>query len=103
MKGTLTVIRIDGRRDITALPTAPTLDQLRAAVGGAIEVIPFFTKFEGRECVAFCHEEGKLEGLAANPVAQGLWERAVRRRISADYLVGPIAIITGDAELLRAL
>lgn len=103
MKGKLTIIGTDASETVTVLTAAPELEQLQAAVGGSIEVVPYFTKFRGATCVVFCHEEGKLIGLRPNLLAQVLWERAVGRVVVGDLLVGPIAIITGDAELLEAL
>lgn len=103
MKGRLTIIGPDASETSTPLTAPPELEQLQAAVGGSIEVVPLFTTFRGERCVVFCNEEGKLEGLAPNILAQVLWERAVGRPISDDLLVGPIAIITGDAALLAAL
>lgn len=103
MRGNMIVIGIDGSQIVTRLTAPPTIEQLHAAVGGYIEMVPFFTTFEGNECVAFCNEEGKLEGLPPNIPAQILWQIAVRRVIRDDLLVGPIVVITGDEELLRAL
>jgi hypothetical protein len=103
MIGQLTTIAPDGTATFITLTGSPTLEQLQTAVGGHIEVVPYFTKFNGEQCVAFCNEEGKLVGLPANRLAQMFWERAVGRRISGDYLVGSIAIITGDDALLSSL
>lgn len=103
MRGKMTVIGTDACEASVLLTAPPTLEQLQAAVGGHIEVVPLFTKYNGAECVAFCNEEGKLENLAPNLFAQMLWEHAVGGPIADDFLVGPIAIIEGDEELLRAL
>jgi len=103
MKGRLTIIRSDGTRAVTDLSAPPTLEQLREGVGGPIEVVPFFTTFADAACVAFCHEEGKLDGLPVNLTDQALWETAVGGPIQTDILVGPIVIVSGDTELLEAL
>jgi Domain of unknown function (DUF3846) len=103
MRGQLTTIKPDGTTTFTSLSASPTLEQLQTAVGGHLEVVPLFTHLNGETCVVFCNEEGKLEGLEPNDLAQLLWEKAVGRPIRDDYLVGPIAIITGDRALLAAL
>lgn len=103
MKGKLTVIGTDFMETNLDLTDTPSLEMLRAAVGGPIEVVPLFTKFGNAPCVAFCHEEGKLEGLLRNILAQEYWEISAGCVISGDWLVGPIAIVTGDDELLASL
>jgi hypothetical protein len=104
MKGKMIVIGTDAKGPgITQLTGPPSLEQLSAAVQGHIEVVPGFNNYDSFECVAFCNEEGKLKNLPPNFFAQYLWELAMGRPIPEDFLVGPIAIIIGDAELLRSL
>jgi len=89
------------------------LEELQAAVGGYIEPVPRFTTIWDDdaklyvECVAFCNEEGKLDELPVNPVATALWNEAVSgpswRKPLADVLVGPVAIVFGDAEFMAEL
>jgi hypothetical protein len=87
----------------TPITTLPKLAELQAAVGGYIEVIPYFETYNGEKCVAFCNEEGKLKGFPPNHEAHRLWQKAVGRAISNDYLVGDIFIIVGDEKFLEAL
>lgn len=103
MRGTLTIIKADGTITEETLTTAPDIDKLQAAVGGWIETVPYFSKYRGTNCVAFCNEEGKLEGLPPNHAATELWYAIVPRARGLDYLVGSIAIISGDDALLRQL
>lgn len=103
MKGRLTVIGTDYMETTLDLSNTPPLEVLQAAVEGHIEVVPLFNTFRGASCVAFCNEDGKLEGMIRNILAQELWETAAGCVISGDFLVGPIAIVTGDDELLRSL
>src|SRR3954470_16511001 len=103
MKGQIIVIAVDGTAMIGELDTTPALEQLQAGVGGNIEIVPYFIKYGNAPCVAFCNEEGKLEGLPVNTTAQRLWEDAYGDRITEDVLVGPIVIVTGDDELLNSL
>ena len=63
--------------------------------------MPYFNRYSGSPCVAFCNEEGKLHGLPINPVAHALWEKATGRLIRDDYLVGSIAVVAGPHSFLR--
>lgn len=85
----------------------PAYQQLRQFVGGSIETIPFFDTFQGKRAVAFCHEEGKLEGRPVNQTATALWWREIGLSMAQqldDVLVGNIVIIQCDTEEeLRAL
>lgn len=100
MNGTLTIIHAKGMREVTTHTKPLPLDTLQNAVGGFIEVVPHFDSFEGKRCVAFCNEEGKLRNLPLNAEATGLWNWTKRH---GDFLVGSIAIITGDAEFMESL
>lgn len=105
--GQLLVISVDGTRTVTAITgRSPTLEELQSGVGGYIEVIPFFSTIEMDDgihtCIALCNEEGKIRGLPPNPVAQTLWEATVGRKITEDYLVGPVIIAFGSPEWLAA-
>jgi hypothetical protein len=111
MKGVLTIIPV-GNAAVSSkeLAAAPHLEDLRGLVGGDIELVPFFTKFEREPCVAFCNETDKLKGLPINHRATALWHAAALwhaqgepRFIGRDVLVGPIVIVTGDRELMEEL
>jgi hypothetical protein len=95
----------DGRTRKEGIATAPDYKVLNAIVGGPIELIPYFSKYDNSPCVAFCNEEGKLppNNFPLNRFAQALWERALGRRITEDYLVGTIAIIVGPQSFLNTL
>jgi hypothetical protein len=103
MPNYLLTIRPTNMMEFTALRAIPDYIQLRTLIEGPIEVIPRFETFEHRQCVAFCHEEGKLEGLQKNPMAQRYWERAVGHPIDDDYLVGTIVLVVGSPEFLSDL
>jgi Domain of unknown function (DUF3846) len=103
MMGQLTSISTDGSVQSETLLGPPALEELRKIVGGHIELVPFFNTFDGAPCVAFCNEHGKLDGLPANPTAQSYWLRALNNRDPRDYLVGNIAVVTGDTQLMAAL
>jgi hypothetical protein len=63
---------------------------------------------DGARCVAFCNEYGKPQKLAINLRATKLWHQALpppgllaEDGSLADILVGSIAIVLGDDELLE--
>lgn len=72
------IIKTDGTINKTVQPKAPTYEQQKAAVGGYIETIPYFTKLlhDGRQYTrgtAFCNEEGIVIGMPVNSMASALW------------------------------
>ena len=81
----------------------PGHEQLHKIVDGYIELIPYFTKYDNQPCVAFCDEDGKRKGKPLNIPAQILWNHAMGRRITENYLVGTIAIIVGPQSFLNRL
>ena len=97
------VIKPDHSIVSTKLLGIPELDQLRDGVGGLIEIVPRFTKFVKRDCVAFCDEEGKMKNKQFNLLAHTFWETAVGRKITNDHLVGDIVIIVGSPGFLARL
>lgn len=102
MKGTMTIIKVDGTTEVKTYDGAPQpLEDLNAAVGGWIELIPYFDKYKGEPCIAYCNEEGKLDGLSFNEEATLLWEKQIGNPID-DILVGNVAIIQGDKEFMEA-
>lgn len=79
----------------------PTLEMLQFGVGGSIELVPSFTKFGGRPCVAFCNAEGKFFGFKPNHLAHMIWEENVGHAIRNDQLVGNIVVVVGTPSFLR--
>lgn len=106
MKGTLYIIPADNVEPVTALPltATPELETLQKAVEGSIETLPYFDTYKGEPCVAYCNEEGKLEGLHLNERATLEWLIALGSPDGLDdYCAGDIVVITGDAELMASL
>ena len=107
MRGTMVVIATNGDTNATVYDRALELEDLSKAVGGYIEVVPRFNRFSWQgsveRCVAFCNEQGKLNGLEGNSVATLLWHSALGRRSVNDVLVGPVAIVFGDEAFMREL
>lgn len=95
MKGRTTIYRADGSIEERDWTEMPGLKFLQEAVHGYIEEVPLWPVG-----VAFCNEEGKLNGLPLNRQAQAIWEQNGPLR---DYLVGDIVQITGDAEFMAEL
>lgn len=96
--GKMIVIHPDGSKVFSSLDKAPSLAQLRKAIGGGfIELVPNFSKYAGQPCVAFCDEEGKIKGLPENEEASRLWGEM------QDYLAGPVVIVISDPATLREL
>jgi hypothetical protein len=117
MMGTLIMLPSRGPRLETPLRKPPTLDQLKAAVGGgAVEIVPGFDTIanEGKvvRCVAFCDNASKARNDPINRDATILWDTALVRagypgllkpdgRIR-DMLFGKVAVVFGDAEFMSA-
>ena len=103
MRGLLTIIQVDGAVSSEELAAPPALEALQAGIGGGyIEIVPWFTKYRGRRCMAFCDEDGKRKGLPINDHATALWHALVAALRGRDVLVGPVVIVSG-AEVLRAM
>jgi hypothetical protein len=86
------------------LNTIPKFNEIKSGLnGGLLELVPRLNTFYGRNCVAFCDEEGKMKGLPYNMLAQTLWEQSLGRPILEDHLVGPIVIIVGSQSFLEQL
>jgi hypothetical protein len=119
MKGLITLIAPDSPEPrVTEYTAEIPLDELQRLVGGYIELVPFWItviKVVGHgvstrvPCHVFCNEDGKRLQLPHNAVATALWLQAIaadyghRGTPQGDYLVGPVAIVTGDAEFMDAL
>ncbi len=86
-------------------------DDLQDAVGGWLEVVPYFDTLsidgDRKPCRAFCNEEGKLRRLDLNVTATQLWRDALTFQGLAgavdDVLVGPVVIVFGDEQFMRQL
>lgn len=117
MNGTMIVIAPEGGQSLIEYNGhTPALETLQQAVGGYIELVPGFDTFSNsdglHECVCFCNEDGKGEGLEFNKRAQICWENALRRQgrslydkngQPADVLVGSIVVLFGDDEFMSEL
>lgn len=103
MQGEMIIITTDG--NVTTVPYSKKipLEHLQKAVGGYIERVPLWDKYEGKDCVVYCDEEGKLKGKPMNQQATIAWFHAMEVGRHDDYLVGDIIILTGDIPFMRSL
>lgn len=102
MKGTMFILKASGEMVASALERKPELEDMQKAVGGYLELVPYFDKFAKKDCVVFCNEEGKVDGLEYNAVATRHWQACCDYTLT-DYLVGDVCIIVGDKELMESL
>lgn len=113
MKGYMRIINTDGSGSTRELDKPPELDELRDAVGGWIELVPYFQcVVEGPdqeridECIVYCNEEGKIRNMAHNAKASRMWRDAQLRKFGtslSDTLMGPIVILWGDKTFMLTM
>jgi hypothetical protein len=108
MQGTTVIIHVEGNIvsvtewDKWNYDAMDFLDYLRRAVGGSIETVPYFARYDGKPCIAYCNEEGKIKGMPVNRTAQMLW-MAQTSIANHDVLVGNIVVAFGDDEFMEAM
>lgn len=116
MKGTMIILRPNDDNETKPYNKPPTADELRTAVGGYLEPIPWFNTIgisvpgSGHatlmNCVAFCDEEGKNKNKPLNECATDAWAKSVHRLGKGDlkdYLVGNVVVLFGDKEFMEKL
>lgn len=95
-KRKLTIIKADGTE--TTQMCSAELKELQALVGGLIEQVPHFTKYDGKKCIAWCNEEGRIKGLPVNPKATSLWKSTLgwtpEKQASGVFWYEPIVLGT---------
>jgi hypothetical protein len=104
MNGTMFVFEPGTDINVKRIPLTapPELKTLQKLVGGYIEVVPHFKTLYGKPCVAYCNEEGKLNGLPINHGATALWAAALGASVKLhDVLAGTVVVLTGDPEILE--
>lgn len=101
MQGKSYIIHTNGNVVPQHWDRVPDLAFLQYAVGGYIELIPFFTKYNGEKGIAFCNEEGKLHGMIPNLAATQAWRD--QGGTEYDYLAGPVLFLTGDDDFMNEL
>jgi hypothetical protein len=113
MPGFMKVIAPDGSETVTEMYKPADVRLLREAVGGDLELVPYFDTLPERPeqpCQVYCNDEGKLQGFRPNSVATRGWATVLIRDghidsletlLQRDYLAGPIAIVWGDPEFMN--
>jgi hypothetical protein len=72
-------IKADGRILRIEMKKQPTLDFIQQAVGGSIEMVPYFIKYEGRPVtVVYANEEARRMTLEFNTLATQAWLSCIR-------------------------
>ena len=67
-------IKADGKILRAAMNMQPSLDFIQQAVGGSIEMVPHFIKYEGRPVtVVYANEEARRMTLRFNTLATQAW------------------------------
>jgi len=67
-------IKTDGRILRATMNKQPTLDFIQQAVGGSIEMVPHFIKYDGRPVtVVYANEEARRMTLKFNTLATQAW------------------------------
>lgn len=126
MTGYVITVYPGGRVSAEEYRPASALKQVQHAVGGYIETVPLMETVEfgpvilaleirdlpafEQPCVAFCNEDGKVDGLPVNITATQLWAESLvsagHARIGpngkipmSDVLVGPVAFVVGADAL----
>src|SRR5262245_38701478 len=94
---------------VTEIAAVHDRETLKALLdGGWLEAVPGFTRYPSRaadrlvRCAAFCDEEGKMKDLPVNEMATMLWHAGLQPAQRIDVLVGPVVVVFGDAEFMRA-
>jgi hypothetical protein len=92
----IVIINTDGAFELKSQDDCPELKQLKDAVGGWIETVPYWEDYGGRRAVVFCNEEGKLDGLPVNEVATAIWHDKLKPNLIDDFLCGNIIVVSCD-------
>ncbi len=98
--GTMVVVRESGEIVEEEEQSGPTLSvKIHEALDDYFEMVPRFTQYKGRRCVAFCGEHGKAR-KPPNAVATTMWRMEY---LSPDWIAGPMVIVFGSKEFMRQL
>lgn len=95
MAYTVTIFKASGEIKTTTQNAKPTYSQIKEAVGGMIETIPYFKSYNGyTRGSAFAHEEGLIRGFDYNRNASEAWMKALAGQSGVDpnrvHLVGDV-------------
>lgn len=99
--GKVTVIYENGEV-VTSPCSSLSLEKLQQMVGGLVQPLPRFNRYEGEKCVAYCDEEGKIKRKKLNLEATHLWYEQFPPVVGHDAVQGVLVIVQG-ADLLGKL
>jgi hypothetical protein len=94
-KSQIIIIYPNGEYEVNEMETLD-LKTAQKLVGGYVQVVPLFNKFEGMSCVVLCDEDGKMTGKPYNVRATLEWKRCAGGH--DDMLVGDVVVVTGPAR-----
>ena len=111
MRGTTLLLKVDDTIDrrewVNRVPDLEFFRGGETGVGGYLEAVPYFRKWKEADeswvdCMAYCNEEGKLNGLPLNRLATTAWkESQLKLGVSVDdILVGDVVVFFGDREFM---
>lgn len=90
MEKNAVIIETTGEKTVVSFTEENGLSVLQKAVGGYVQAIDL-----GNDLTLWVNEEGKLESLPHNPIAQQYFD--LRFGAGADYIVGN-AVLTGGSD-----
>jgi hypothetical protein len=98
VSGFVVIIPADQREPIRSSERdkQPEVQELQDIVDGYIEVVPYWTTYDGKPCVAFCNEDGKQRALRPNRRATSLWYEKLFEQgddVGGDFLVGDVVLL----------
>ena len=95
----ITTIKSDGTID-QILEKKDSLEILQKRVGGYIEIIPLFNKYNGKNCIAYCNEYGIYAKLQFNKLATDKWKECLgNQKLGYEpQLVGDVVIVQSAVE-----
>lgn len=101
MEGYLLIMKADGGRELRSLTAPPPLEELQNLVGGYIEHVQHFDKYNDNPCVVYCNEDGRMLNLMPNDQATRAWYKG--RWAGGPMLCGDVVILQGDSEFMASL
>lgn len=100
MRGMICTIPLVGEPSYRACNEPPSLEEMQEIVGGYLQIVPRFTKYNGELCVCYCDEEGSLKNMATNDYATRKWREQSGHN---GVLRGTVLVLYGDDEFMEAL
>lgn len=97
---TLTIIPADPAKPIVTRDGIDDLKELQGIVGGYIETVPHWSRYDGRLCAVYANETGRIDNLRLNRRATDLWLEALGRGPFRyePLLFGDIVVVTSAAK-----